>query len=30
MWWWTDGNYVTDAKAPGLEAIWCVNYTDVV
>lgn len=30
VWWWTDGNYVTEAKALGLEAIWCVNYTDVV
>lgn len=30
MWWWTDGNYETEAKAPGPEAIWCGNYTDVV
>lgn len=27
---WTDGNYVTEAKAAGPEAIWYVNYTDVV
>ena len=28
--WWTGGNYVTEAKTPGLEAIRCVNYTAAV
>lgn len=27
---WTDDYYVTEAEALGLEAIWCINYTDVV